>query len=99
MFIYPALYISHMFKEQYKNILAATLLNRLFQRGKWKVAHMPMDKVQHGVPSHLRGDAKKIMLSLIKSGLILSKSTFYGAEISLNTKKKKEILEIINKYL
>ena len=88
-----------MFKDNYKNILAATLLNRLVQRGKWGGAHMSFDKLVHGVPSHLRGDAKDVADELIKQGYILSKPTHYGIEVSLNPRKQKEILEFIDKHL
>ena len=88
-----------MFKEQYLNVLAATLLNRMFQRGKWGGAHMPADKLQHGVQGHLRGDAKKVIDELIKKNFILSKPTHYGLEISLNPRKQKEILKLVQDYL
>ena len=88
-----------MFKDNHKNILAATLLNRLYQRGKWGWAHMAFDKLVHGVPGHLRGDAKDVVDELIKVNYVLSKPTHYGLEVSLNSKMQKEILDLIYKYL
>lgn len=88
-----------MFKDNYKNVLAATLLNRLVLRGKWGGAHASYDKIVHGVPGHLRGDAKDVMDELIKVDYVLSKPTHYGIEVSLNPRKQKEILEFIDKYL
>ncbi|MCD5409468.1 MAG: hypothetical protein LRZ87_01710, partial [Methanocellales archaeon] len=43
--------------------------------------------------------AKEAGYDLIKSGLLLSKPTSYGLEVSLNPKRKDEILKTIEKYL
>ncbi len=50
-------------------------------------------------PEHLRGEAKEVGHDLIKSGLLLSKPTSYGLEVSLNPKRKDEIFKTIEKYL
>lgn len=88
-----------MLEGNHQEVLAAVLLNRLFMRGKWKAAHMPLDKLQRGVPGHLRGDAKDVMKELIRENWVMSKPTSYGTEVSLNTKFRNEILSFIDEHL
>ncbi len=89
-----------MFKNMNdRDVLKATILKKLKRRGKWGGAHTSFDKLTAGVPKHLRGDAKEAARDLIKSGLLFSKSTSYGLEVSLNPKRKDEIDNIIEKYL
>ena len=57
------------------------------------------DRLTAGIPKHLKGETKNVAKDLIKSGLLFSKPTSYGLEISLNPKRKKEIDMIIEKYL
>ncbi|NOQ33742.1 MAG: hypothetical protein GQ567_06070 [Methanosarcinales archaeon] len=79
------------------DILKATMLKR---RGKWGDAHTSFDRLTAaGIPKHLRGETKNVANDLIKSGLVFSKPTSYGLEVSLNPKRRKEIDRIIEKYL
>ncbi|RLI77140.1 hypothetical protein DRP05_11015 [Archaeoglobales archaeon] len=77
----------------------ATILKKLKRRGKWGGAHTSLNKLTSGIPKHLRGKAKDITKDLIREGLLLSKPTSYGLEVSLNPKRRKEIDEIIHEYL
>lgn len=88
-----------MFSAERLNQIAFTLLYKMHIKRKWGGAHMPLDKLVHGVPGHLRGDAKDVADKLIKINYIFSKPTHYGTEVSLNPQKQKEILEFIGKYL
>ena len=62
-------------------------------------AHTSFDVLARGIPKHLRGDAKEVATELIKDGLLLSKSTSYGLEVSLNPKMRGEIERIIKEIL
>jgi len=80
--------------------LKATMLKKLKRRGKWGDAHTSFDRLTAaGIPKHLRGETKNVANDLIKSGLVFSKPTSYGLEVSLNPKRRKEIDRIIEKYL
>ncbi|RLG19758.1 hypothetical protein DRN77_08440 [Methanosarcinales archaeon] len=81
------------------NVLKATILKKLKRRGKWGNAHTRFDRLTAGIPKHLKGETKNVAKDLIKSGLLFSKSTSYGLEISLNPKRRKDIDMIIEKYL
>jgi len=82
-----------------RNILKATILKKLKRRGKWGHAHTSLDKLTSGIPKHLRGLAKDVAKELIKEGLLISKPTSYGLEVSLNPRRKAEIDKIIEEYL
>ncbi len=82
-----------------RGVLKATILKKLKRRGKWGGAHTSFDVLARGIPKHLRGEAKEVATELIKDGLLLSKPTSYGLEVSLNPEKKEEIDKIIKKYL
>ena len=83
-----------------KEVLKATMLKKLKRRGKWGGrAHTSFDVLARGIPKHLRGDAKEVATELIKDGLLLSKSTSYGLEVSLNPKMREEIERIIKEIL
>ncbi len=82
-----------------KEVLKATILKKLKRRGKWGGAHTSFDILTKGIPKHLRGEAKEVAMELIKDGLLLSKPTSYGLEVSLNSKRKAEIDNIIERYL
>ncbi len=78
--------------------LKGLILFKLNRKGKWGHSHIPFDKITRFVPSHLRGTVKEITQQLIKDGLIISKPTFYGLEISLNNSRKSEIDGLIKKF-
>lgn len=82
-----------------KPLLKATILKKLKRRGKWGKAHTSFDKLSAGIPRHLKGEAKEAGYDLIKSGLLFSNPTSYGLEVSLNPKRKDEILKVIEKHL
>ena len=76
--------------------IARTLLRKLLYMGKWGGSHTSFDNLPKGFPKHLRGAVKEAAKELIKRGLLLSKSTSYGLEISLNVRMKKEIEEFFH---
>ena len=82
-----------------ENVLKATILKKLKRRGKWGGAHTSLERLTAGIPKHLRGKAKDAAKELIKEGLLLSKPTSYGLEVSLNSRRRDEIERVIREYL
>jgi len=78
--------------------IRAYILRKLARFRKWGESHTAFDHIQSGMPSHLRDKAKDEGKKLIRDGLILSKSTHYGLEISLNPLRAKEIKDIIKRF-
>jgi hypothetical protein len=79
------------------NHIKAEILAKLVRRNCWKGKHTSFDNLQKSFPKHLRGDIKDAANELIKEGFILKKPTGYGLEVSLNSLKTGEIMQIVEK--
>ena len=75
--------------------IRATILYPLRKKRVIGGAHTPFDTLRRGFPSHLGKDIKKIAEQLIKEGLLITKPTSYGLQVSLN----KERIQEIDKYI
>ena len=71
------------------------IIKDMFKRKMWAAKHTNIDNLHKSIPSHLKGLAKKVAKDLIKEELIITKPTSYGLEVSLNPRRKNEILEIL----
>ena len=72
-----------------------TILRKLIYLGKWGASHTAFDNLPKGFPGEVRGKVKRAARNLIKEGLLISKPTSYGLQVSLNPKQKKKIEEIV----
>lgn len=79
--------------------IKATILLHLRRKKVIGGVHTHFDTLRRGFPSHIGKDVKKIAQQLIREGIIISKSTPYGLQVSLNKDKIKEIEEFIKKVL
>ena len=79
--------------------IRATILYHLRRKKVIGGVHTHFDTLKRGFPSHLGGEINKIAEKLIKEGLILTKPTSYGLQVSLNKERIKEIDEFIWKVL
>lgn len=89
-----------MRKELTDEEILATILDKLTRIGKWAHVHTSYDKITKQIANKIKRNGKrvrKIIDGLIKAGFIISKPTSYGTEVSLNFKRKKEIINIIRK--
>ncbi len=79
------------------------ILLKLHKRGKWGAAHTSLDNIKKGwnIRDLDKEGLKKVDKStkeMIRKGLILSKPTSYGLEISLNPRFSQEIKALLQKY-
>ncbi|MBI2671054.1 hypothetical protein HYX18_03715 [Candidatus Woesearchaeota archaeon] len=82
-----------------KEKIKATLLYHLRRKKVIGGVHTHFDTLKRGFPSHLGKDVDKVAKELIKRGLIITKPTSYGLQVSLNKEKLKEIEEFILRVL
>ena len=75
--------------------IRVTLLYNLRKKRIIGAKHTHFDTLGKGFPSHLGSDVKNIAKGLIKQGFLIMKQTSYGAQVSLNKNKLKEIEEFI----
>ena len=81
--------------------IQSAILHQLFRKQKWMANHIAYDKIKKWVVAGLRGkngkETDRNLKQLIKEGLIISKSTNYGLQISLNIEFREEIMVRIKK--
>jgi len=78
--------------------LKSALLHKLVRRGKWGHSHTSFDNLSKGFLPHLKGRLKELAEALLREGLLLSKPTSYGLEVSLNPAEGQEIKERIKRF-
>lgn len=75
------------------------ILHKLSRLGKFMHSHTSVDNLPKGFPSDIRGRVKEVVRELKKEGILLSKPTSYGEQVSLNVNMKDRIIYYINKFL
>ena len=79
--------------------MKATIFDKLNRRGTWGPVHTSKENALKGIPSHDIGTAKDVLEAAIKDGFLILKRTGYGDHVSLNFKRRDEILSIIVELL
>ncbi len=75
------------------------ILHKLTRLGKFSHSHTSIDNIPKGFPSDIRGRVKAMAQELKKEGILFSKPTSYGEEVSINSGQKEKIMNYINKFL
>ena len=83
--------------------IASRILLKLFKHGKWGGSHTSFENLKKGWNNRDLGKeglrkVDKIGKELIKEGLIMSKPTSYGMEVSLNPRLTEDIMDRIRKF-
>jgi hypothetical protein len=74
------------------------ILFKLHWKRYWGARHTALESVKKGIPKHLGGRYMEMTEELIKEGFVISKPTSYGLQISLNPKKREEIIKRSEKF-
>ena len=82
-----------------KDKIKATILYHLRRKKVIGGMHTHFDTLKKGFPSHLGKNVEKFAKELIKEGLIITKPTSYGLQVSLNQRRLKEIEDFIYKVI
>ena len=75
------------------------ILHKLTRMGKFHHSHTSIDNLPKGFPPEIRGRVKDMGKELKKEGILLSKPTSYGKEVSINSQFRDKIMFYINKFL
>ncbi len=75
------------------------ILHKLTRLGKFSHSHTSIDNLPKGFPPEIRGKVKDMAKELKKEGILFSKPTSYGEEVSINPEYKDKIMCYINKFL
>ena len=81
-----------------KLIIKKFIIRKLYRKRMWLHKHTNIHNLPKGLSNELRvsREIKNVIDELLKEQILLSKPTHYGLEVSLNSKKIKEIEELIN---
>ena len=74
------------------------VLHKLSRLGKFEHSHTSIDNLPKGFPVDMRVKFKDMVKELKKEGILLSKPTSYGEEVSINSSMKERIIYYINKF-
>jgi len=75
------------------------ILHKLTRMGKFSYSHTSIDNLPKGFPPEIRGRVKDMAKELKKEGILFSKPTGYGEEVSINSAFREKIMFYINKFL
>ncbi|MFH1587254.1 MAG: hypothetical protein ABID38_05330 [Candidatus Diapherotrites archaeon] len=78
--------------------LKAQIIFKLVRRRQWGGKHSAIDELKKGFPPNTHNEIQSIADDLISKNMLLVKKAFYGTHVSLNSKKAKEIKELITKH-
>ncbi len=79
--------------------IKARLLYHLRKKRVLGGVHTHFDTLKMGFPKHLGKEIGKIAKELIKEGLLITKPTSYGLQVSLNKERLAEIESFIERVL
>jgi len=81
-----------------KLIIKKFIVRKLYRKRMWLHKHTNINNLPKGLSNELKvsKQIKKAIGDLLKEGILLSKPTHYGLEVSLNPKKVKEIEELVD---
>ncbi len=75
------------------------ILHKLARFGKFEHSHTAVEHLQKGFPKDLAGRAKEMIQELKKEGILRTKPTNYGEQVSINVEKTDEAMNYIDIFL
>lgn len=75
------------------------ILHKLTRFGKFEQSHTAIEHLQKGFQKDLAGRVKDIVRELKKEGILKSKSTNYGEQLSINVEMIEEVTGYIDLFL
>jgi hypothetical protein len=71
--------------------LESLILRRMYRRHYIGGKHTDIVHLEKSLPKHVRGEAKKAILNLLREGILLPKRTGYGFHVSLDPERLDEV--------
>lgn len=75
------------------------ILHKLARFGKFEHSHTAVEHLQKGFPKDVAGRAKEMIQELKKEGILKTKPTNYGEQVSINVDKTEEVMNYIDIFL
>ena len=93
--IYIAHTHNHIMAHRMATAIEKAILSKMYRHGYIGGKHTSEDNIPKSLPKDKYGDAKKALKNLIRQGYIIPKTTSYGLQVSLNSKRIAEIKQIL----
>ncbi len=83
--------------------LRGIILFKLHKRGNWGASHTDFENIKKGfnerdLGKHGAKVVDRAARSLVREGLIITKPTHYGMQVSLNPRQGEKIISIMKEY-
>lgn len=84
-----------------KDIIKRIIMKHMIQKEKWKGSHTELRNIKKGLPAHLVASKKgkklidRAIKEMVNNGWLLAKKSTGEIHVSLNTKKKGEIMKFV----
>lgn len=78
--------------------IKADILHKLFRKKKWGASHTALQNLHKWCKPEFAERYRNIAELLMKEGFLIPKPTHYGLQVSLNPRKRNEIIQIILKF-
>ncbi|MBO3842698.1 MAG: hypothetical protein FGF48_09850 [Candidatus Brockarchaeota archaeon] len=84
--------------------IKAIIMLKLHKRGNWGSSHTAFENLKKGWKDADLGKqglkrVEKLAEELIRQGLIISKPTYYGLQVSLNPRQHETIISFMKKFI
>lgn len=87
-----------MIEKWTDDIIKGKILYKLSRMHKKVWGHTAFDDLPKGFEGHMRGHVKVCAKELIREGILISKPTSYGLQVSINSQLHDQIMYYIDKY-
>jgi hypothetical protein len=85
-------------KEISDEEIITDIFHKLHRKKKWGASHTAFINLYKWCDPRYAKKYREIARRLIRKGFIISKPTVYGEQVSLNPRKREEIISIIRKW-
>ncbi len=75
------------------------ILHKLSRFGKFEHSHTAIENLQKGFPKDIVGRVKEMVAELKKEGILKTKPTGYGEQVSINLDKHDFVMKYIDLFL
>lgn len=75
------------------------ILHKLTRFGKFEHSHTAIEHLQKGFAKDQVGRVKELIQELKKEGILKSKPTNYGEQLSINIEKSEQVMHYIDLFL
>ena len=75
------------------------VLHKLTRFGKFEHSHTAVENLQKGFPKDIVGRVKETIYELKKEGILKTKPTSYGEQVSINLEESEKVMYYIDIFL